>query len=384
MLFIANTYPHWTGTDAGALMIIRRLAQRGHAITVLQTWSSILERQLGDIPGVTLVEARGDDMFFKHKWHGWVAPLWKHRADVCVLNKGWYLMRHEWIDIGARLGCGRYVAVENHPAVSRAEKQLRGIKWLKYRAAFGLHYTLLDDVIAISRAVLDILHQGYWLPRRKGQVVPLGIDLDLNQFDAAGRQRIRQQLGLDETMFVFGAVGRLAPEKGFDRLLPQFAELTRRVGQEHLRLVLAGTGEHTALLKQSVRDLGISDQVLLPGWIDTSDRVPFLSALDCFVMPSRVEGLGLALLEAMACERPCIGTDAGGVSEILTEPGIGWLIERDAMNEFGAAMLIVSRLSAPERAAVGEQARAHVGHHFERRRQVDRLVDAILGPFAAT
>lgn len=383
VLFIANTYPYWTGTDAGGLVLIRRMAARGYTVTVLQTWSSILEPHLQDVDGVTLVRVPGDSLHFEQMQVGWLRLLREHPSDVCILNKGFYLMRHEWIDLGARLSTRRYVALENHPADAPEEAGHTGKRWLKAQAAFAFHYAALHEVVTISAAVRDRLRRWYRLPRNKGIVIPHGIDTDAHRFDAAGRQRLRAKLGVPDGAFLFGSIGRLAPEKGLDRLLPIFARLRAEPGCGDVRLVLAGQGGWGDRLRADAERLGIADHVIFPGWLDDAERIPFLSALDCFVLPSRDEGQGLALLEAMACERMVIGTACGGVDDILTDPAVGWIVpNEDKLEEFGQAMREVLALPAERRAEVGVRARRHTMANFNVEQQADRQIDALLGSFA--
>jgi glycosyltransferase involved in cell wall biosynthesis len=65
-----------------------------------------------------------------------------------------------------------------------------------------------------------------------------------------------------------------------------------------------------------VRDLGLADKVLLPGY--KSDIRPYLAMIDVFAMPSRREGTPMALLEAMAMKKPVVATAVGGVPDVLT------------------------------------------------------------------
>ena len=383
VLFIANTYPYWTGTDEAALVLIRRLAERGHPVTVLETWSTTLEPHLLETPKVTCVRLPSNDMFFSRAGAAWVRDLRAFPSDVCILNKGFYLMRRTWVDLGARLSTRRYVAVEHHPADPPAPEQLRGSMRYRTRAGFALHWATLDRVLINSRAVRDRLREWYGLPDDKGVVIPHGIDTQLFQFDANGRDRLRAALEIPDGVFLFGSVGRLAPEKGNDRLLPVFARVAADPACAHTRLVLAGEGPESAALLALAAELGIADRVLFPGWIADADRVPFISALDCFVVPSRLEGQGLALIQAMACERPCVSTDCGGTADVLTDPEVGWLTPTDDFDSFERAMRTVLALPAEARATVGRCARAHAEAHFEVNRQADRMLDALLGPFAS-
>lgn len=383
VLFIANAYPRWTGTDAAGLTLITRMAERGYDVTVLQTWTNSLEHRLRAIGNIKLLRAFSEWMNFRHMRVGWIKLFMEHMSDVCVLNKGFYLMRNEWVDVAARLSSKRYVAVEHHPADPPDTAGFHGKSWMKAQAAFALHYAALHEVLTNSRSVRDRLRKWYRLPSSKGVVIPFGIDTAVNAYDEIGRQRLRAKLGISNDTFLFGSVGRLAPEKGLDRLLPVFARVAATRPERKMTLVLAGEGCEAARLKTDAAVLGIADKTILPGWLEEADRIPFLSALDCFILPSRDEGQGLALLEAMACERPVIGTACGGVEDILTTPQVGWITGNDEeIGGFEAAMREVLNACPNVRRQMGERARQHVEKNFSVDIQLDKQVDALLGRYA--
>jgi glycosyltransferase involved in cell wall biosynthesis len=122
-------------------------------------------------------------------------------------------------------------------------------------------------------------------------------------------------------------------------------------------------------------ELGIADRVVLPGFVE--DAAEALSALDVYLMPSRSEGLGMALIEAMACERSCVAMNSGGPGEILTDPSLGWLTPADDVAAFTRALLTAVDEDGAARAARGRRARAHVVARFDERRQTGRVAGLI-------
>jgi glycosyltransferase involved in cell wall biosynthesis len=128
--------------------------------------------------------------------------------------------------------------------------------------------------------------------------------------DGAERRRLRRALGLPPVPVALYA-GRLAPEKGVDLLLDAWAEARR---QGCLGIVcIVGEGPDRAALERRARDRGILGAVRFAG--ATQDVTPWLGAADAFVLPSRQEGLSVALLEAMACGLAVVATDVGGNPE---------------------------------------------------------------------
>jgi glycosyltransferase involved in cell wall biosynthesis len=138
---------------------------------------------------------------------------------------------------------------------------------------------------------------------------------------------------------LIAAVGRFAPEKGFDLLL----EAVERVPQ--CRLVLIGDGlELEHLIDQAAR-LGIKHRVTFAGWLDGSWVNQFKPSL--LVVPSRREAAPLVIMEAMQAGIPVVATDVGGISELVSHDETGLLVEVANVRELAEA--ITSLLTDPQR-----------------------------------
>lgn len=144
-----------------------------------------------------------------------------------------------------------------------------------------------------------------------------------------------------------GALGRIAPNKGFDVLIEACRELAR--SGTKVRCVIGGVdlqGKTDELVR--LRDAaGLSpDQVHLPGWI--SDPAAFLRSLDIFVMPSRREVLSIALLEALEAGRPIVCTRVPGLESVFDDGKEGLFV--DIEDAKGLANAIASLVRSPETA----------------------------------
>lgn len=138
------------------------------------------------------------------------------------------------------------------------------------------------------------------------------VDLPAEAFAPAPRQRIIEGRPV-ELVFV-GSFGQLY--KAPDLLIAAVAQLVREGLQ--LRLTLIGSGGYLAKLEQMVRELDLVDHVHFSGQLKSSEAVrAALDQADLFVMPSRMEGLPRAMVEAMARALPCIGSSVGGIPELL-------------------------------------------------------------------
>ncbi len=120
---------------------------------------------------------------------------------------------------------------------------------------------------------------------------------------------------------VIGAVSRFSPEKGIDVLLEAFA----RVKQG--RLVLIGDGDERPRLEALIDALGLVDRVCLEGWWTGQWAAKW--AFDVLVVPSRSEGFGLTVVEAMLAGIPVVATQVGGIPELIEQERTGLLVPPD-------------------------------------------------------
>lgn len=151
----------------------------------------------------------------------------------------------------------------------------------------------------------------------------------------------RSQAELDHPWFapnmppVFLAVGRLNTQKDFPNLLTAFAQVRK---ERHARLIILGEGEKRDALEAMIANLGIGEDVLMPGFV--KNPYAFMRQASCFVLSSRQEGLPTVLIEAMACGCPVVATDCpSGPEEILESGMYGNLVPIENSQALAKAML---------------------------------------------
>lgn len=169
-----------------------------------------------------------------------------------------------------------------------------------------------NRVIAISRAVADVLVAD-GIPRERIVVIHSGIDLA--ELRRTPRLGIRERLGLAPGTMVAANVAALVPHKDHATLLRAAAALAARLPELHW--VVAGAGPERSALEGLRAALGLGPRVHLLGHVEDPARL--IADADCFVMSSREEGLGTAVLDAMALGTPVASTTAGGLPEMLQD-----------------------------------------------------------------
>jgi glycosyltransferase involved in cell wall biosynthesis len=183
-------------------------------------------------------------------------------------------------------------------------------RWL-----YKVLYRFADRVVCQSRAMAEDLEAELGVRAERLAVLPNPVDFEeLRSLTPAA-----QWPGLGPHML---AIGRLAPEKGFDLLLKSFAVIRRDF--PHACLVIAGKGAEEARLKALSIELEIADAVLFAGYVDR----PWMTygGADLFVLSSHHEGMPNALIEAMASGMPVVATPAsGGIVDLLRGRADAWL-----------------------------------------------------------
>src|SRR5262249_46673959 len=133
----------------------------------------------------------------------------------------------------------------------------------------------------------------------------------------------------------------------------------------------AGTGDLREPLERQIKDLGLERHVYLTGF--RSDALGLMKSFDLFAMSSVTEGLGSAMLEAMACRRAVVGTRAGGIPEVVVDGQTGLLVPPHDDTALAAAIVRLLR-DASLRQALGDAGRKRVEDEFSAERMVAKTV----------
>src|SRR5207249_5316416 len=169
-------------------------------------------------------------------------------------------------------------------------------------------YRRMDGYVAISPQLADAARAG-GVPPERLRTIPQGVDLERYR-PAADRVALRRALGLEGTGPIVVFLGSLVERKGIDVLLAAWARVHAR--QPSARLVLVGRDRFeddataVAFLGRALEELpGASCESVTRAGVH-HDAEEFLQAADVFLFPSRGEGFGTAIIEAMACGLPCV------------------------------------------------------------------------------
>jgi glycosyltransferase involved in cell wall biosynthesis len=233
---------------------------------------------------------------------------------------------------------------------------------LKRHAFSKWKYGHVDVFIAASQLIATILVDD-GIPADKIEVVHDGVNIA-----AIDKQPVvdaHAAFWLPKGTPLVGNVAALAAHKGQQYLIAAAARVVRELPDT--RFLILGEGELRETLERQIKDLGLDRHVFLTGF--RGDVVGLMKSFDVFAMSSVTEGLGSAVLEAMACERPVVATKAGGIPEAVRDGETGVLVPPH--DEAALAAGIVQLLKDPSmRKRFGQAGRERVVSEFS----VERLV----------
>ncbi len=284
---------------------------------------------------------------------------WAARARPDVLHAHWVLPNGF---IGAvvsrRLHIPLVISIPGSDVTVAAQNPLFG--WM---ARFAFRQAGLITANAESLREIAVTRLG--AAPDKLELIAYGVAPDALRPDPTGTAALRAQLGIPAQAVVLLAVGRMVYKKGFDGLLRAVASLIGE-GSDYqgppLHLVMVGEGELWAQWQALGRELGLGSRVHWVGNVPVDQMRVYYNMADVAVMPAITKpatGLAVAVLEAMACGKPIIASDAAG-NRLAVRDGVNGLIVPEG-DEAALASAIALLASDPAlRARMGKASRRRI------------------------
>lgn len=233
-------------------------------------------------------------------------------------------------------------------------------------------YRITDSLATISTNVSQEAVDSFIAKKatKKGRMIPFynGIDMSTFCYKPIVRNIKRKEINISEKTSIILAVGRLTPAKDYSNLLYAFSRINTPTQP---KLVIIGDGEEKNSLLQLADNLNISSNIIWLG--QRYDVSEWMSACDVFVLSSAWEGFGLVVAEAMACERPVIGTNSGGVSEVINKHG--FIIPPENSVALTAAIEKCLSLTNEEKYTIGLNARNYIFDNFSLEKISQQWID---------
>jgi glycosyltransferase involved in cell wall biosynthesis len=297
-------------------------------------------------------------------WRKWYSPLIRGR-DVrnlralitCVAPALIHVNDIWWVPhtIGAVSG----ITGIRRPVIAHVRQEIEPEKVKRYSLETA------EAVIAISQQVEQSLITGA-VGRKSVRTIYSGVPLP-QEVAAVDQTAVCRTLGLPNNVVLLGTVAHLFPRKGYDVMFRALPRIIKAVPAVHY--VIVGTGEraYEQELKSLAATLGIAERVHFMGFQD--DVTPVLSALTLYVHPARMEGFGIAVVEALGAGKAVVASRVGGLPEVVDHGRTGLLVAPENPEELGAAVLLLLR-DEVIRKAMGENGARVARERFDVRSSV--------------
>ncbi len=310
----------WRGGQRQVFLLCTGLLRRGHPVALVAREGSELAGRAADA-GVEVVETPVSGGLDLRAVRVLLDTVRRRRPAVVGLHSS----RSHNVGMAVRLvlGKGRPLFVVTRRVDFPPGRDLPNR--VKYRRG-------ADGYIAISRAVeRELLGAG--IPPERIRIVHSGVEPPV--VPPESRRELREELDIPPGAPLLGVVAALTDHKGHRYLLEAMPRVLEALPETVL--LLAGDGELREELEAQAAELGLAPAVRFLGYRNDVPRI--LGALDLFVMPSKLEGLGTSVVDAMLAGVPVVATRAGGLPELIEDGVTGLLAEPRSPESLAARIL---------------------------------------------
>ena len=338
------------------------LMRQGHRVKVCTTRMATAEEDL-DVPIGQPVDVDGVEVHYERvvglRYWGFspwlLRRIWKEVAWADVVLVHFHYQFASLAGSWAARARGRPFVVFTHGSLRQSGIE-RSRPWLK-----RLYLRLLEGS-NFRRALFVAYHSeeelGDSLQPGRSVVVPNGIDPQAFAAETTG-PGLAERYPETRRRLIYLYLGRLHAGKGLDILLPALRMLLDHRRDVHLLVAGGDERGYEVEVQRMVRELGIGEHVTLTGRLEGDAKRAALRDADVYVLPSRSEGLSVAMLEAMYAGLPVVVTDRVGLWRTIREEGCGIVVPPDPLQLSQA----LESLADSDRVAMGARARALVERH---------------------
>jgi glycosyltransferase involved in cell wall biosynthesis len=340
VLSIATTHPRFDGDCEPhyVLALNRELVRRGHTVTAL----------VPHAPGVAMNESLAGVRIrrFRYFVPASAQRLCYNGGILLNLGKSWmarvnlpFFVAAQAAAVAREVASGRYDIVHCHWLITSGVMGVLAARIRRLPVVATAHGSdvFTDNRLfrALDRWVLGRCCACTVNSRRSGglvsrlnpevriETVPMGVDPERHGKHLASAE-VRRSMGNGSPQIVF--VGRFSVNKGIRDLVRAMPAIVGELPEA--RLALVGFGPDEAQIRSTIESTGMTDRVVVVGRVPNDEVPTYMASADLLVLPSvKIEGLGVVLLEALASGTPIVGSDVGGIPDII-EDGVTGLLCR--------------------------------------------------------
>ncbi|MFN6984312.1 MAG: glycosyltransferase family 4 protein, partial [Rhizobium oryzihabitans] len=197
-----------------------------------------------------------------------------------------------------------------------------------------------DMIVSLSQVTLDRFRS--WCPVELDRTVIMPNAIHLDEFGIGPkRPDLLARYGLEgaKVIMTFGRLDPAEKYKGFDEIIALMPEMLKE--RPELRYLIVGKGDDRPRLEAKAAALGVADKVIFTGPIEEEEKADIYRLVDVYAMPSKGEGFGFVVLEALACGVPAIGSNQDGTQEAVRHGMIGQVVDPDNAAQIKGAIFKV-------------------------------------------
>jgi len=347
VLVLATTFPRWQNdtTPAFVYELSKRLQENGFEIVVLAPhYPGVKKFEIMDEMNIFRFPYFWPAKYQKLAYDGGILPnikrshLAKIQVPLLILSELYYAFKiiknekigvihsHWIIPSGLIGGIASKIFKTSHITTAHAGDvfTIRNSKILGIIGSFVLKNS--DEITANSKYTKNVITAIENELKCNVKIIPMGVDTSRFNPDKASDLR-----NVFEAEYLILSVGRLVDKKGIKYLIMAMEDVIKVFS--NAKLIIGGSGPEKEKLENLSASLGLKDNVFFVGFIENSDLPKYYASSDIFVLPSietkggDTEGLGVVLLEAMACGTSVIGSDIGGIIDIIKNGETGFLTQ---------------------------------------------------------
>lgn len=404
LIITQRWYPDtFGGSEHVAAEQARRLAARGHQVTVLTEYTDARlapEEQLNRSQTSSGLEVRlrlrviryGQPQQFK-KWGSSLMDMKllpklarglhaKEKFDLAILH-------HPYPAFGFFLAHLKIPALYIFHASTAREAEVEGVRRKLIGLKFLMRPLLVRLFIIMTRyverralgqsekiAVLSdysrqLLQETY--PQPKNKIIKLGVGIHQDIFQpAASKAEAKQRLGFPSDKPIILTVRRLTARMGLHEFLAAASLARPRFPQA--KFLIIGEGPLREQLINEIGQLNLQSFVTMIGLVPLKELPWYYQAADLFVLPTAAfEGLGMATLEALACGTPVVGTPAGATPEILNKIDPSLVVKSTKAEDIATGILDFLGRSQEEKTRLGQKAREVIERDYNWEKAIEEL-----------
>jgi glycosyltransferase involved in cell wall biosynthesis len=356
VMVIQRFRPYFSGQGVQLEELARALVRRGVRVTVVAAVRGQDAPRVEHRDGVTIRRLRSD--LFGRADSGWSRRLWSPtfalrtffhllgngpRPDLIHVHGANDALHAAWA-LGRLFGVPSLfemtlMGVDDPETVRTSKNRFASLRYAVYRRFAGY--------VAMSPALAEA-YRAAGMSEAKMRMIPQGVDVE-KYFPSRDRQALRRELGAVDDRPVLLFLGSLIQRKGVDVLLAAWEQIHRAHPTAELWLVgrdrFADEPAAEQFLKGCLESLPAAARAHVRRFGVRDDPARLLQAVDVFLFPSRQEGFGTAIIEAMACALPCVVAALPGITDyIFPAPSAGGIesgivVPQEDPGAFAAAAL---------------------------------------------